>query len=509
MQDPIRPFNLEPIDRRFGPSLRMPDLSRHENGSTIIAATLKPRPLSERFIFNPRTHAVAIRIRPPTLAVHVLAGAEAGKPFPSLPGRGGGETGRWPADNGVSRACVDSRPIDTSPRLQRASRENRLLARKRAYRLTRSHMTITLRRLAGRILASAPAQFLLRPGMRDRGVIFMLHRFAQPDLGVPGHDPEDLRGFLEFIRKEGISVMEVGDLVRWARSPDAGPGPRIAFTLDDGYPDQAHAAATIFADFDVPVTVFPIIHFVDRKEWMWWDRLTWSMQQSTRPRIPTYEPRTGRERALDLSTPERKLAALQDLVLELRRVSSGRREAFLDDLAGALGVDIPSEPPEAYAPMSWDDARRIEAMGHTFGPHSMTHPVLSRESDERALHEIEESWTRLKAEVQNPVPVFCYPYGEEDDLGPREMRLIREAGLEAALTGRGGYVEAARGNRPSIGGPLDLFRLPRFGFPVDMASFVRIVSGLDSDGTVTLSPHRVPRKPRHPTVTLERPARSA
>ena len=40
----------------------------------------------------------------------------------------------------------------------------------------------------------------LRPLMRGRAAIFMLHRFAQPEAGIEGHDPSQLRATLARFR---------------------------------------------------------------------------------------------------------------------------------------------------------------------------------------------------------------------------------------------------------------------------------------------------------------------
>ncbi len=347
-----------------------------------------------------------------------------------------------------------------------------------------------LRQIAWRVLASRPVQSLLRPRMRNRGVVFMLHRVTDPELGVSGHDPGELRRFLSFLRERRFSVVDAEELLAWTRDPKGEPGPKVAFTMDDGYPDQARAARTVFADYDVRVTIFPIVDFLDGEGWMWWDRLTHLLTHTEKSVIELGSHGVIERRTLDLSTPHATEASLHETVMDFRRLSTGTRGRALAQVEEQCQVDIPDEPPPAFAPMSWDDARQLEAMGHRFGPHSMSHPTLVRESDSDVRTEIEESWRRLQVELTDPAPVFCYPYGAGDDFGEREMRILQGAGIEAAFGSEGGYITTASPSSPPQESPLEAFRLPRFGFPLDMASFVRIISGLDPDGTRTMPARR-------------------
>src|SRR4051812_41525240 len=85
--------------------------------------------------------------------------------------------------------------------------------------------------------------------------IFMLHRFAVPDLGLPGHDPEALRRNLAYLRKARYNLISLEEMFRRLHLGE--PVKRaVAFTIDDGYFDHAEIAAPIFAEFDCPVTFF-------------------------------------------------------------------------------------------------------------------------------------------------------------------------------------------------------------------------------------------------------------
>ena len=112
----------------------------------------------------------------------------------------------------------------------------------------------------------------------------------------------------------------------------------------------------------------------------------------------------------------------------------------------------------------------------TFGPHSVSHPILSRTSDEQSKFEIQESWRRLRAETSAVCPVFCYPNGKPDDYGDREIHAARGVGLAGAVSTEPGYVT---GRDFSSENPNARFRLPRMSWPERHQHQVQIVSGIE------------------------------
>lgn len=70
--------------------------------------------------------------------------------------------------------------------------------------------------------------------------------------------------------------------------------------------------------------------------------------------------------------------------------------------------------------MSWQQLREMQAFGASVGNHSLSHPHLVRQSStesdkqwsERIFNEIHQAQTVLQQQVEQPVWVVAYPYGE-------------------------------------------------------------------------------------------------
>jgi peptidoglycan/xylan/chitin deacetylase (PgdA/CDA1 family) len=334
-------------------------------------------------------------------------------------------------------------------------------------------MRRTLKSLLRNVTLYPGIRGVFRPLLRDRATILMLHRFRNPDLGIEGHDPAFVRLALARLRRERYELVSLDDL--FGRLRDGGRPLRgaVAFTIDDGYREHATIAADVFAEFDCPVTTFVTSGFLDGRLWFWWDRIEYVLRHATRRRVTLTVD--GKPIVYEWQDePSRRRAQLGCTEL-CKKLDDTAKRTVIENLAREAGVDLPAAPPPEYAPMSWDDVRRCEQRGMSFGPHTVTHPILARTSDRQAREELADSWTRLRAEASRPVAVFCYPNGQPGDFGPREITILRELGFRGAVTGVPGYASASQ----VAAVPEGPFTVPRFSWPDEMATLMQYVSGVE------------------------------
>jgi peptidoglycan/xylan/chitin deacetylase (PgdA/CDA1 family) len=326
---------------------------------------------------------------------------------------------------------------------------------------------LPLKRAAIRLLTTDPVVALTS---RSSGwaTVFMLHRFCCEDSNFQGHSPDALRQFLGWLRRHRYEIVDVGSLQR--RLLDGAPLARtVAFTLDDGYVDQAALAAGVFAEFDAPSTTFLATGFLDGEMWCWWDRVEHVLSSTRRQgfRVPVGD----RSVAIDLSGGAQRQRSLLQFTEQCKWVPDAERESAIARLANLAEVDLPVIPPSHYRPMTWDQARRAEEQGMRFGAQTVMHPILSRVSNEQSRRELEQSWRRVVEELRHPVPVFCYPNGQPEDFGPREIGTLIELGFLGAVAGTGGHAEAGHG--------FDPFRVPRYPFAELLDINVMYAGGLE------------------------------
>jgi len=328
-------------------------------------------------------------------------------------------------------------------------------------------------RAARRLLASASRTGMFWPLLRSRASIFMLHRFHAPEIGVEGHDPKKLRAALAALRRERFEIVPLQTLFEDLSSGHNHSRPAVAFTIDDGYLDHAIVAAPIFAEFDVPVTTFVTTGFLDSRLWFWWDRIEFVFANTKRVSVGLSVG--GRSLQYAWQNDAERRAALNHFISVCKALTEDQKGAAVDALAHSAEVDVPAAPPLRYSPMTWSDLRRCEKMTMTFGPHTVTHPILSRTSYTQSNREITESWERLCAEAAHPVPVWCYPNGQAGDFGEREIESLAELDFLGAVTGVAGYADA-RAWRSDV---TKRFRVPRFAYLDSPEELLLIAGGVE------------------------------
>ena len=109
----------------------------------------------------------------------------------------------------------------------------------------------------------------------------------------------------------------------------------------------------------------------------------------------------------------------------------------------------------------------------SFGAHTVTHPILSRVSDEAARWELSESWRRLQAEAREPVPIFCYPNGA---FTARDVAILARSDLTCAVTTKPRYA-ASNLFRDTHG--TARFTIPRFAYSENRARLRSVFTGFE------------------------------
>lgn len=303
-----------------------------------------------------------------------------------------------------------------------------------------------------------------------KATIFMLHRFSDGVDDTHATDVHLLRRMLAMLRRQGVEFMRLRDLATHVAARTELTRPTAVFTVDDGYLDFAERAAPIFAGYDCPVTVFLVSDFVSDGRWLWWDIVTESFLASPLPAVSIRVD--GRPYSYLLGDPTERRTNAVHLTEVLKWLPDAERLAMLARIPRLLAVNLPEKPTGVYAPLTWDDVRTLERKGVEFGPHSITHPVLSRVDASKARAEIVESWANLRRECIDPAPLFCYPNGSFDSFGQREMDIVREAGMLGAVAFRRRYVD------PRVCDVNDRFCLSRFDTPDDLSLAGYVASGL-------------------------------
>ena len=320
-------------------------------------------------------------------------------------------------------------------------------------------------------LASRPISNLMQSTRRQCVPVFMLHRMADARLGVRGHQVEQLRAALEFIKYNDYTAITVKDLVLSLINDSPLPERAVAFTLDDGFYDQVDFAFPLFEEYRIPVTLFLATDMMDRGHWSWDYQLEYVIQNTIHNALNfTLADLSITE---DISNPAEKRRLIRKLRTHFKLKLAAEANQGVIALADNLEVNLPVIAPPAYQSTDWHRIKQLESEIIQFGPHTCSHHVLTQLNDQEAESEIVNSWKRVQQHVSDPCPVFCYPTGRPElDFGEREKTLVQRAGMKAALSAEPGYIDTDSSKN-------DLFSLKRFSFPENISHFKQYCSWIE------------------------------
>ncbi|MEO1083785.1 MAG: polysaccharide deacetylase family protein, partial [Acidobacteriota bacterium] len=120
------------------------------------------------------------------------------------------------------------------------------------------------------------------------------------------------------------------------------------------------------------------------------------------------------------------------------------------------------DPPPPAEPMSWDQARELQAAGIELGGHTVHHPILSTLPDGHQEAEIRGGLERMAAELGRAPETFAMPNGGAADYDAETLEALRSCGIKAACTTRRGA------NAPGC----ELLELRRLGVGSDPISML-------------------------------------
>ncbi|HEU4654411.1 MAG TPA: polysaccharide deacetylase family protein [Steroidobacteraceae bacterium] len=301
----------------------------------------------------------------------------------------------------------------------------------------------------------------------------MLHRLENAEAGIHGHSIEFILTALKALKESGAKFVSLRTLVAaWRSSAKIDPD-WVAFTIDDGFADQAYMVNEAFVPMQCPVTIFLISDFLDRRCWPWDDQLAFVFR-TTKTSVP--EVHVGEQRFDVRFSTLRDRAVSLDRVRDYCKIQRALNPyEVAQKLATQLGVELPQQPPEAYRAISWDAARALERTGLVeFGPHSVTHRIVATLSESEVRNELSMSWKRLRDELNAPLAIFAWPTGRSGDFEAKDIAIAQELGLQASVSSQAGYAY-----RRPVEPWQTLYQLPRFSFPNEVSTVLRYASWLE------------------------------
>ncbi len=317
-----------------------------------------------------------------------------------------------------------------------------------------------IKQVALNLLRMSGAFDLTRLTNRHDALILTYHRFSSG--AEDGKTPANtFAEQLEYLSKR-YDIVPLNRVAESVIGNGRSPSRLAAITIDDGYRDAYEIAYPILRRRRAPATLFVPTDFIDRRVWIWTDKARFLTGQAVSQQFAL--DFDGRQLRIEINSAISRREASERINSRLKLLPEEIKEKAIERLAKALGAPLPRTPPEEFSPITWDEAREMQANGIEIGSHTLTHPILTRIGDERLKLELRESRSRLEEVFGRRIEHFCYPNGDHDD---RVRHEVSQAGYRFAVTCVSGLNK--KGNDP--------LRLRRIHTERDLSHFALHTSG--------------------------------
>ncbi len=247
--------------------------------------------------------------------------------------------------------------------------------------------------------------------------------------------PQTLEMAIEVALEAGLIPVHLHDLPRLL-SEQTGTRKYVAFTLDDGYRNNAEFAAPVFARYSIPYTIFITTGFVERKRSMWWRTIAALVTETDSFQFDF----GGGTVDVCSESPSQITAAFARLVQFMQCFDEDEAVARIDAAAQTVGIDAISLVDESVMNPSELRTLALDPLVH-LGAHTVTHVNLRRVDDKRLAKEIAESTESMQRYAGYRPRSFAYPYGWKAAVGEREIRAVSEAGFDVGVTTQPGVLQ--------------------------------------------------------------------
>ncbi|MBL4608447.1 MAG: polysaccharide deacetylase family protein [Pseudomonadales bacterium] len=226
-----------------------------------------------------------------------------------------------------------------------------------------------------------------------------------------------LRHFLVGIREQ-FNIISLQQLIEHKQSSAGTLDPEVSYaciTFDDGWYDNYTNAFPILKELSIPATIFLSTDYIGSTLGFWWQQLGDTLL----------------DEALTASQRE-NLAMMLNQYLTTPLANSWEADRIIDTIKHehydhaqviteqALTIANKSS---AQHGLSWSQCQEMSNYHISFGSHSISHPRLSLLPRDAQEHELMLSKVEITQKGLSYVNVFCYPYGDFNDL---TLELVKE-----------------------------------------------------------------------------------
>jgi peptidoglycan/xylan/chitin deacetylase (PgdA/CDA1 family) len=268
---------------------------------------------------------------------------------------------------------------------------------------------------------------------QDRLTVLAYHRiddYKSPDFcgyaPIVSASPQLFEREMAFVEQH-FNVIDLDELQAFILDGEPLPPKPLLITFDDGYLDNYQHAFPILQRYGLPAVIFLVTDSMDHPmKALWWDECAMYFHRTSK--VSADLPLLG-EREFGLESQRKTV--IKDTITQLKTLPEADKQQTLKQIANVLDV-VPNEDTQFF--INWDQVRELVAGGIACQPHTTTHPILTRISNDETLRQLEESKMQIVAQTGQSAFAFAYPNGFPGDYDESTMNSLLELGYTMAFT---------------------------------------------------------------------------
>lgn len=218
-----------------------------------------------------------------------------------------------------------------------------------------------------------------------------------------------------------VSLSNLSEMIRNGNVPEKA----VVITFDDGYKDNYEFAFPILKKYNAPATVFLATGPVEEKNLFWWDKINYALFHTDMESIDL-----NHIGAYQLCCNEDKVLAGLNIQEKLKKMDNNKKETVIEELINLTDVNIPEKLGKKYL-LSWNEIKKMNKNNIEFGSHTVTHPILTNVSLDKAKWELINSKKCIEENLETEVESFAYPNG---DFNAKLSSLVKNIGYTSSVS---------------------------------------------------------------------------
>ena len=215
--------------------------------------------------------------------------------------------------------------------------------------------------------------------------------------------------------------------------------PKLLFTFDDGWLDNACTAFPIAQKYNIPLTIFICSAHIGKRLPFWPERFMALWRAAELNETTSWElfNLLAEARGARTAVSANGTAHVDWALDTLKQVPTEEREHLLKKIEKVIALT--ARPPEKKdcpdVTMSWNDIAELAQGGVTFGSHSQSHEILPLIPPQEVKREVSESKRAIAEQLKKECRFFSYPNGDSSE---SVRDLVAQAGYELAFLNQPG-----------------------------------------------------------------------